>query len=288
MKHLLQRSLLLILVWITGALVPLWAQDQNRTIRVMSYNIRLNTLHDAPNHWENRKQWVADLILFYQPDFIGLQEVLVDQLNDLKALLPDYACIGVARDDGKEAGEFSPIFYLKTKYQLHNTQTLWLSETPTIPGTMGWDAVCNRVVTQGTFKPLHSPQLLTVLNTHFDHIGKTARKESAKMVVKLAQDQGSVLPTMVMGDFNADPADEVYRILTEAGILKDTYSIAKRKYGPEWTFHGFGSVPIHQRPRIDYVFVGEGWNANSHLQLFEQRDELYPSDHLPVIVELQR
>lgn len=261
------------------------AGKKSDPMTAMSFNIRYDNPSDAPNHWDNRKEWVAGMIHYYQPDVVGLQEVLVSQLNDLKAMLPDYGVIGCGRDDGKEQGEYSAILYHKSKLVLLDEKTLWLSQTPEKPGSMGWDAVCNRVLTKGVFKVKNSGKQLVLFNTHFDHVGQEARRESALMVKREVGKYADKFPVMVMGDFNADPASNVYRLLVEDSPLMDALGLASYQYGPQWTFHGFGSVPVAERPRIDYVFVTSRITVLKHLHLSDQRGDRFPSDHLPVIVE---
>ena len=152
-------------------------------LKLMSYNIRLDVKSDGENWWEVRKDKVAGLINYYEPDFVGLQEVLHRQLVYLKDSLQGYDYIGVGRDDGKEAGEYSCIFYKKDLYTLVEQSTFWLSPTPDQP-SKGWDAALNRVCTYGFFKSKKTKEIFWVFNTHFDHMGKQARLESAKLIVQ--------------------------------------------------------------------------------------------------------
>lgn len=253
---------------------------------IISLNLRYDNPADAPSNWENRKEWVAQLINYHQPAAVGMQEVLINQLNDLKHLLPDYDFIGVARDDGKEEGEFSPIFFNRNQLQLTNNNTLWLSQTPEVPGSWGWDAVCRRVVTKGEFIMRDSGKRLTIINTHFDHVGEQARQESAIIIKKLVSDYAGKEPVIVTGDFNAHPQSSVYKELTTQSPLADTYDLANVRYGTEWTFHDFGRLAMEERERIDYVFVTQGIEVIRHQQPSEQRGDRFMTDHNPVIVEL--
>lgn len=282
----MKLKILIVVAWLAASMaIPALAGKKSLSMTAMSFNIRYDNPSDAPNHWENRKEWVAGMIHYFQPEVVGLQEVLVNQLNDLKALLPDYGVIGCGRDDGKEQGEYSAILYHKSKLALLDEKTLWLSQTPETPGSMGWDAVCNRVLTKGIFKVKSSGKQLVVFNTHFDHVGQEARRESALMVKREVAKYADKHPVMVMGDFNADPGSNVYHLLVEDSPLKDAMELATYQYGPQWTFHGFGSVPVAERQRIDYVFVTNRLRVVKHLHLSDQRGDRFPSDHLPVVVE---
>lgn len=256
-------------------------------LTVMTFNIRYDNPSDAPNNWDNRKEWVAEMIRFNAPDVVGLQEVLVGQLNDLRALLPGYGVIGRGRDDGREGGEYSAILYDKSKFQLVEENTSWLSATPDVAGSLGWDAACNRVLTKGEFRIMKTGRKFTFYNTHFDHVGKIARSESAKMVKDAVRNSSERMPVIVTGDFNATPDDDVYENLTTDSPLTDALTIAGKSYGPEWTFHDFGRLAADDRPRIDYVFVTSNLAVDSYFNLAEQRGDRFLSDHNPVIVTVE-
>lgn len=283
------KQIILFLAAITVSLTACTHSANNSTekLNVMSFNLRYDNPDDAPNNWDNRKEWVADMINFYSPDVFGMQEVLIGQLNDLRQLLPEYAVIGRGRDDGRDAGEFSPIFYKKDKFQLVEDNTSWLSETPEVPGSLGWDAACNRVLTKGVFKFKASGRQITIYNTHFDHMGVVARNESALMVKDVVKQSSERMPVVVMGDFNAAPSDNVYRQLTEESPLTDARLAATKSYGPEWTFHDFGRLPAEEREYIDYIFVTSNLKVNEFVNFAEQRADRFLSDHNPIFAEVE-
>ncbi|MFZ1798842.1 MAG: endonuclease/exonuclease/phosphatase family protein, partial [Chitinophagaceae bacterium] len=150
--------------------------QNNAELRVMTYNIRFAGSADdeANNSWNSRKDLVAEVIRFNKADIFGLQEALHSQIVDIKNSFPKYNWVGVGREDGKEGGEYSPIFFNTEKYKLIHTSTFWLSETPDSV-SKGWDAAFKRVVTWSEFTFLSSGQKFFVFNTHFDHIGESAR-----------------------------------------------------------------------------------------------------------------
>lgn len=198
----MRKILFLILIL---APVSLFSQQMN----IITFNIRLNTPNDGINAWPNRIDMVCGLLKFHDPDIFGLQEALHGQIEDIQKNLPDYEWFGVGRDDGEKAGEFSPIFFIKTKFILIENGTFWLSETPEKPGK-GWDAAFNRVVTWGKFKSKVTGKQFLVFNTHFDHIGNEARKNSAFLIrdkiKEISNNQG--LPVILVGDFNLEPESE--------------------------------------------------------------------------------
>lgn len=254
-------------------------------VKVMSYNIRLDVKSDGENWWENRKDKVAGLMNYYEADFIGAQEVLHHQLNYLKEQLNGYDYIGVGRDDGKQAGEYSCIFYKKDKYTLIRQSTFWLSPTPDTP-SKGWDAALNRVCSYGLFKHKKTKKLLWVFNTHFDHMGKTARLESAKLInQKIKELNKDNHPVIVTGDFNSKPEEEPAQYMQSQ--LQNSRSISKLVYGPADTWNGF---KFNQKPDgcIDYIFVSHSkyLNVSKFATLTDSYDMKYPSDHFPVLATI--
>lgn len=257
-------------------------------VKVMSYNIRLDVKSDGENWWENRKDKVAGLMKYYAADFIGGQEVQHHQLVYLKEQLTGYDHIGVGRDDGKEKGEYSCIFYNKEKFKPVKQGTFWLSQTPDSV-SMGWDAVCNRVCTWGLFRAVKGKKKVWVFNTHFDHVGKTARVEAAKLILAKMKEltAGNNFPVVFMGDLNSKPADEPVTLLSSA--LDNARAIsAETPYGPADTWNGF---KFNQQPNgcIDYIFTGRGTGikVKKFATITDSYDMKYPSDHFPVMATLQ-
>ncbi len=178
-----------------------------REIRVMSYNIRLSLVDDGENNWNIRRHASPEMIRTLAPDIIGLQESVNEQVVYLLEQLPEYAKVGVAREDGAARGEYSAVLFLKDKYEALADGTFWLSETPQEP-SFGWDAACMRIVTWVHLRDRESDKELYVFNTHFDHIGKIARKESARLLIsKIGEIAGDVPGVFVTGDFNASIDD---------------------------------------------------------------------------------
>lgn len=261
-------------------------------LNVMTFNIRYNNPDDGENAWPQRRDLVAKTIRFYQVDLLGVQEALHEQMQDLSESLPEFKWIGAGRDDGKEKGEYSAIFYRPDRFKLLQQQTFWLSATPERAGSVGWDAAITRVCTWGQFRDQPTGKAFFIFNTHFDHIGETARRESAKLVLENIRRQAAAAPAILTGDFNATDTSAVYQILSEGALapaapshlLYDTRHISLLPhYGPLWTFHGFGKVAA--RPGIDYVFVTSGVKVLRHGTIAE--GERYASDHLPVLAELR-
>jgi endonuclease/exonuclease/phosphatase family metal-dependent hydrolase len=262
------------------------------SIKVMSFNIRLNVESDSMNAWSYRKEKAASMIRFHDADIAGLQEALHDQVKDLEEYLPEYNWIGIGRDDGKVEGEFMAVFFLRERFLLIEDSTFWLSENPEMPG-IGWDAACNRVVTWGRFLDKSSQKEFYFFNTHFDHMGETARIESAKLLISSIAEIAKNNNIIVTGDFNSTPSSEVYSILTKRysdESLIDLYDAKdvsmSSHHGPSFTFTGFDLSKLSNNDKlIDYIFVSKSVNVLKHGFLSDTFDGRFPSDHLPVIAE---
>ncbi len=259
------------------------------SLTVMTFNIRLDTPADGENAWPYRKEMVASMIRFHRADVAGLQEVLHHQVIQLDSLLQDYARIGTGRDDGVRKGEYSPIFYNKEKLECLLNGQFWLSENPDTPG-IGWDAACPRIVTWGKFRSRHNKKTFYHFNTHFDHVGQTARRESARLIKRKIQEIAGDAPIVLTGDFNFLPSSEPYRILTdpEEGMhLNDGYLVSREPpHGPDGTWSGFQMAGVPGQ-RIDYIFVSAGGSVLRYGILSESWSGKFPSDHLPFLADIE-
>jgi len=188
-------------------------------LNVMTFNIRLNTAADSMNAWPYRKDNVASQILFHDVHIVGVQEALHDQMTDLQQRLPRYKYKGVGRDDGKEKGEYSAIFYKKDRFKIKDSNTFWLSETPSVPGSKNWDAAITRVATWAVFYDKESKEEFMVINTHFDHIGKEARAKSAELLVAQADKLAKSTPLIITGDFNCTRDDKPYEVIISQKMI---------------------------------------------------------------------
>lgn len=298
---------ILFVLFLTMALM---AQAQD--LVVASYNIRNENNGDYKNGdgWKDRYTYMCDLIGFEYPDLFGTQEVRKSQIDDILARLSDYAFIGVGREDGKEGGEYSPIFYKKERFKLLDSGWFWLAEDPTKP-VLGWDAECKRICTWGHFKDKVTKHTFYFFNTHMDHIGIVARREGARLIIKKMQEVMSAKdPVILTGDFNVDQTSEPYQVFTQSGFLKDSYVAAAHRFAPIGTFNNF-DAQLYTTSRIDHIFVSNSLNVDRYavrtdcywepLQTAEEKKAASapqeinfksykrhcPSDHYPVIAKLR-
>ena len=256
-------------------------------LRVMTFNIRYDNPGDSLNSWQYRKDVAAKTIEEYDVDLLGTQEVLANQLNDLQERLPQYAAIGVGRADGKEAGEYSAILYKKDKFEEERSGWFWLSETPEVAGSKGWDGACERIATWAVLKEKRTGKHLFFINTHLDHVGKVARREGVKLLLERAKAESNGLPAIITGDFNASPESEVIQHILTDGTFFDTRLLAPSVPEISGTFHGFGEIPVERRKIIDYIFVTGGIAVHTYTVLPEKQDSIYLSDHRPVVASIE-
>jgi endonuclease/exonuclease/phosphatase family metal-dependent hydrolase len=192
----------------------------------------------------------------------------------------------VGRDDGKEAGEYAGIFYKKKLLTCIHQSTLWLSETPTIPGSIGWNAGCARVATWGEFQDTNTNNTYFIFNTHLDNVSEEARCKSVELIKQYSINVADNKPIILAGDFNSIENSDVYSIITSKKPIHffDARHISKSvPIGHSWTFHDF-SPP--GKDIIDYIFVNEKIRINQFWTIDDNINGCYPSDHLPIMTEL--
>lgn len=275
-------------------------------IRIVTHNIRYatQTPFKGEELWPIRCPRLCSQLRFNSTaipaTLICLQEVLHSQLLDVMASLNsspcggDWAYIGVGRDDGKEAGEYSPIIYRRSVWKVVDWRTVWLSESPTTP-SKGWDAASIRIVTVGVLEHRKSGKLILAMSTHFDDQGSTSRRESAKIILGIvevetkARDYSSVL---LGGDFNSPPDDGAYQIMTRSQSQMEDIGVSvpkEKHYGNELTFTSFGHVD-NTPSRIDFIFSRKGDHVTycTYGVLANRFDDgVYLSDHRACVADIR-
>lgn len=285
------------------------AAVEKAVFNVASYNLRQLNDGDtkAGNGWSRRCPVLGELIRYHEFDIFGTQEGFKSQLEDLKGELPEYDYIGVGREDGKQEGEHSAIFYRKDMFTLLDHGDFWISETPDKPG-LGWDAVCPRICSWGKFRHNESGREFVMFNLHMDHVGKKARVEGAKLVRRRIDNFGKDCPAFVTGDFNVDQTSPSYRTITAGGDLLDSYEVAQLRYALNGTFNNY-ETDNYTDSRIDHVFVSPDVKVlkygvltdtyrtpenSEHVDATDAPQEIEvsryvartPSDHFPVVVKV--
>ncbi len=280
-----------VLALLCGSIAPASADEtQSTDYRAMTYNIRLDLASDGENSWPNRRHAVSSLIAFYRPDFAGLQEVLLHQKQALAFDLPGYALVGVARDDGREAGEFSPLAYRRERFKLSASGTFWLSPTPAVP-SKGWDAAYPRIASWAKLRDRRSGQRLLVVNTHFDHVGTMARFESARLLHRwIHENLDRRTVPILLGDFNSGSDSDPVKIITantsgSRQMRNARESSQTPPFGPIGTFNGF-EIGTTAATAIDHIFTGTGAGVLRHATITQHEGGRLPSDHYPVIADI--
>ena len=252
--------------------------------KYMSFNIRFDNPADREDRWEVRKEELASMIQKYEPDFLGIQEALPNQVEYLDSQLQKYKYIGFGRDGEGSQSESVPIFYRADIYELLKKELFWFSETPENP-SKGWDAALNRITTYGIYLNRQTRDTLHVFNTHYDHRGEKARMNSSRLLVsKIESLRLRDKKIILMGDFNSRPEEEPVKILNKAFADAYTHS-EKEPLGPYGTFNGF-DLEAELDQRIDYVFL-LNFKVLSYTAVDDKRKNgRWISDHLPVLVEV--
>jgi endonuclease/exonuclease/phosphatase family metal-dependent hydrolase len=224
--------------------------------------------------------------------------------------LEEYDYVGVGRDDGKDKGEFSPVFYKRERFKLLDQGTFWISETPEKVGVKGWDAALPRICSYARLQDKVTKKKIWFFNLHMDHIGVEARKEGAKLIARKITQMCGQEPAFVSGDFNVDQTNEAYRTIISQGVLADSYEKAEKKYTPTGTFNSF-NPNLFTQSRIDHIFVTKHAKVSHYATLtdgywivnpdtpgsikgeaapqeikFEKYSHRCPSDHYPVMIRL--
>lgn len=242
----------------------------------MTFNLRVNVESDGTNAWPFRVKKVAEVIKQQQPLIFGTQEGKIDMLNDLSKELPNYKWIGQGRFGGNE-DEFCAIFYKHSEVKLKETEDFWLSETPSMPGSKSWESSLPRMCTVAHFSMKDEKELL-LYNTHLDHVSQTARENGIKTIIKhMDKNQNVKLPTLLMGDFNSEPKNNVIHYLSRINFLSSCYKSEEMMGTTRHDFKGGEDGPL-----IDYIYHTDDLKL---IQMGIDRTDFsgeYPSDHYPV------
>ena len=284
------------------------AQD----LYIGQYNIRNANAKDsaAGNGWERRCHVVCDILRVESFDIFGSQEVLHSQMEDLQRALPEYDFVGVGRNDGKTEGEYAPIFYKKDRIKCLQSGTFWLSETPDVVASVGWDAKYTRICTWGQFRDRRTGKKFWMFNLHMDHRGVEARKQSALLVMDRIQKMCGKQPYILLGDFNVDQFNPIYPMMMESGMFVDCHDAAAVRFAPTGSMNYF-KTDFKTDSRIDHVLVSDDFDVLDYTLLTysywsEEKPsaealeaikagkegvvvhkQRFPSDHYPIGIHLK-
>jgi len=285
------RRLIFIILSLLFFANPLIAQKA--LLKIASFNIQYDNLKDKVNTWEKRLPGVVAVFNKYQFDVVGAQEPYLSQLNDLMPQIPDYAYLGI-NILGDTTGavlrrHYTPIFYKKEKLDVLDWGTFWYSETPDEAGKKGWDAYSPRICTWAKFKDKQTGREFFFFNSHFDHIGLIARRESPKLLLAKIKEKAQGYPSFATGDFNTTQHNPNYKIMNESGTMKDSYHVAKNiRNRNTTTFNDYKPDPQGDN-RIDHIYVSlqPQVKVHSYRIITDSYKGIYPSDHFPVMIEVE-
>ena len=269
-------------------------QNGKIMIKVMSFNVKRNLFSFGRHSWDKRAALVAEVIRNNRPDILGTQELTEVTLSDLQRLLPEYAFVGEGRGGGSR-GEYSAIFYRKDRFTLLSQDTFWLSKTPQIP-SRSWLAFFPRICTWCELCPNDAPEKnIRVYNTHLDHVSYFARVNGLRLIFRriLERYHQAPGPVVFMGDFNATPHSMTLRKwnvgeLREEVVLHDSYHVllqSPARQAPGRSYHGFrGRV---SGDPIDYIYTSGDVTLRGVALERTRGTDTYPSDHYPVVAEME-
>jgi endonuclease/exonuclease/phosphatase family metal-dependent hydrolase len=256
-------------------------------IRVMTYNIRNSAAGDGPNAWPLRRQLWIEIARKFDPDLLGVQEVLADQYDDLRQAFPDYTLAGVAREDGDRLGEWSLILYRTDRFNEIARGDFWLSESPAVPGSKSWDAACCRLCSWVQLLDRNTEKAFRFANVHLDHVGKLAREKSAEMLLRELEQRKGRLPFILTGDFNSTEVDQPYKTLIRHGLIDSYITANPVRLADETTWHDFGTSA--DGLRIDWILHSPEFTATAAtIDRTRGPDGRCGSDHDPVTAVLHR
>lgn len=292
--ELIRSGLLLTMLSLASAICT---ANEELPVRVMSFNIRYGTAKDGVNHWDNRKEFLVETIKDFGPDLLGTQETLAFQRDFIQERLPTFQSFGVGRDDGKDNGEMAALFYNQHRFEKLDGGHFWLSPTPDVVGSKGWDAALPRIATWVMLRDRTTADSAPILflNTHFDHMGAEARTQSASLIRSKLTKLGENCRVIVTGDFNADANSGPYKSLfandsanPELISLQDTYihTTSPHSDTSTGTFSGF-KVANTGGPRIDWIGCSSHWQVRQARIDRTQLEGKTPSDHFPVTAVLR-
>lgn len=260
-------------------------------IRVATYNIQYDNAKDVNDKWEDRKELLRQLLRSEQFDIFGAQEPFGTQIEDMETFLTEYAWVGknVIGDESNRRRHYNPIFYRKDKFEVVEWGSFWYSETPETEGSKGWDSYSPRMCNWVRFRMKSNGREFYHFNSHFDHIGTTARVESAKLLVAKVKEIAGDMPAFCTGDFNSNQNTEAYKVIAGSGILADSYTRCPAKSNADWpTYNGYRYIatPPANATRIDHIFVTPARTKVVSWKIVNNSyGQKYPSDHFPVVIE---
>ncbi len=258
----------------------------DNALKVGTFNVRWANPDDGEHRWELRRERLFALLRQWEPDVLGLQEPLLPQLEALRQALPDYESVAVGREDGLEAGEFCPVFYRASQFERIETGTFWFSETPDVPGSLGWGSRHPRLCTWVKLRERHREEAFYVYNVHWDHESQPARDNSALILLDRIGRRSAPDSVIVLGDFNAEAGNPAVARLAAPDSPVPYSALTPEQIRQSGTFHGF-TGETSETP-IDHILLSPEWTVADAEVLRGDGSRPFPSDHFPLAATLTR
>jgi endonuclease/exonuclease/phosphatase family metal-dependent hydrolase len=270
---------------VTAVLAPTLAVAAE-PMTVMTFNIRYGTAPDGDNHWTLRRTFLFDVVREQSADIVGLQEALDGQIREITEAVPGYAVVGVGRDDGRTAGEYSAILVRKDRFNVAEAGTFWFSDTPAVPGSTSWGNRITRICTWARLID-RDGTAFWFFNVHLDHESQPSRERSTELLLRRIDARAFPgEPVVVTGDFNVGEDNPAILTMLGAKAFVDTYRVIHPDEKQVGSFSNFKLDSI-DGPKIDYVLVQPGTDVLTAEIVRTARDGRYPSDHFPVVARIQ-
>ncbi|MEE4178500.1 MAG: endonuclease/exonuclease/phosphatase family protein [Bacteroides sp.] len=287
----MKTRLFLLIIWLFPLFLFLSCSKREIEIKVISFNVRFDNPGDGNNAWPNRIPLVKQYLEEESPDIIGFQEALHHQVEDLSAMLPGYDWVGSGRDDGKEQGEYTPVFFKKSEFELADKGQFWLSYTPEIPGSIGPGALLPRITTWA--KLIHKPSKTSLyfFNTHFSHVSDEARQLSAEIIAEKMKQIAGKAPLILTGDFNIEYGSDTYQLVSQQFLagnqLINTFAKNMEENTAELpkTYNGFSEA--NTGAFIDFIFTKKSFSIKGYSVDKVKAGDIFISDHWPVKILLE-
>ena len=257
-------------------------KKSENAIRVMSYNVRC--ANDGEQTITNRSKVGLAVLEEYAPDSFGVQECTPRWKRIFAYNLGDkYASVGRSRDRFGPFTEYSSIYYLKDKYNLIDSGTFWLSETPDVPYTKSFDSACTRIASWALLENKETGERYTHINTHLDHVLDSTRKEQMRVLIECVNKVTGEAPVIMTGDFNAYEDSLVYATACES--FNDARVIAKNSDKGR-TFTKYGDYDDYDSTAIDFIFTDKKLTVDTYKIIRDTVKGIYPSDHYPIVADI--
>lgn len=264
--------------------------QSSNDLKVMTFNIRVNTIIDGPNRWAKRSPIAINTIALNNPDIFGLQEAKMTQIQQIQKSLPQYAAYAAGRSNGKTKGESCPIFYHKNRFKMIDSGTFWFSQTPHKAGSKDWGNLFPRICSWIKLNDEQSHKSFYIYNLHLDNLSQNSRRKSIQLLADTVASRKVNDPFVILGDFNMETDNPAMNPLTNNDyrsgtiITHNVMALSSLPFKNLGTRHGFkGKV---SGPRIDHIYVSKNFDVrNAKIDRYSEKGR-YPSDHFPVVAKV--